>query len=165
MLSDALNSPSLLVHDYPRVSLDEQSKGISPTDQMQRIHEWAHTSSLPFELADYEGRDGKTYAAEFMEDYSGFEYERPEMDVIRDLAKLGLINAVIVLRTDRFARDEAVFLLLERYFKKHGVRLFSVEEGEFTPGVINRFVAAFQRARAEDAATSKKRMRGRGTPT
>jgi hypothetical protein len=34
-------------------------------------------------------------------------------------------------------------------------------EGEFTPGVVNRYVAAFQRARAEDdATTAKKRMHG-----
>src|SRR5436305_688606 len=132
---------------YSRVSLDEQRKGISPDDQMQRIHPWARQQSTPFELAYYIGQDGREHSAEFYEDYTGFEYERPEMDVIRELARLGLIKAVIVLRTDRFARDEAVFMLLERYFKKHGVQLFSVEEGEFTPGAINRYVAAFQRAR------------------
>jgi site-specific DNA recombinase len=141
-----------------RVSLDEQRKGISPQDQTRRIHEWAANQSQPFVLANYVGKDGNTYSAEFYEDYSGFEYERPEMDVIRELARLGIIDAIIVLRTDRFARDEAVFMLLERYFKKHNVRLFSVEEGEFTPGSVNRYVAAFQRARAEDTATTAKKM-------
>jgi site-specific DNA recombinase len=145
---------------YSRVSLDEQRKGISPEDQVRRIHEWTSQQPMLFALAEYEGADAKQHPAEFYEDFSGFEYERPEMDVIRELAKLGIINAVVVLRTDRFARDEAVFMLLERYFKKHGVRLFSVEEGEFTPGVVNRYVAAFQRARAEEEAMMfKKRSR------
>jgi site-specific DNA recombinase len=142
---------------YSRVSLDEQRKGISPIDQLRRINEWARNSNMRFELAQYEGRDGKLYPAEFLEDFSGFEYERPEMDIIRELARLSVIDALIVLRTDRFARDEAVFMLLERYFKKQGVKLFSVEEGEFTPGVVNRFVAAFQRAKAEEEATTAKR--------
>lgn len=148
---------ALLFAAYSRVSLDEQRKGISPEDQIRRIHEWTRQQPTMYALAEYEGADGEVHHAEFYEDYTGFDYERPEMDVIRELAKLGMINALVVLRTDRFARDEAVFMLLERYFKKYNVRLFSVEEGEFTPGVVNRFVAAFQRAKAEEEATTAKR--------
>lgn len=143
-----------------RVSSDEQIKGISPTDQIRRITAWVTSQPYDFELAQYEDEDGVMREAIFYEDYTGFEYERPEMDKIRDLAKRGIINAVIVIRVDRFARAQGVSILLEDYFAKLGVRLFSVEEGEFTPGTVNRYLAAIQRARAEDDAyTSKKRLR------
>lgn len=145
---------------YSRVSSDEQIKGISPTDQVKRILTWVQTQPHDFQLAQYEGEGGKLTDAVFLEDYTGFEYQRPEMDIVRELARQGVINAVVVIRVDRFARDQGVSILLERYFTQHGVRLFSVEEGEFTPGAINRYLSAIQRARAEDEAfTSKKRLR------
>jgi DNA invertase Pin-like site-specific DNA recombinase len=134
---------------YPRVSDDEQNKGNSPERQLERIHQWAEQQGM--KLGEYRADDRQKYPWAFQEDYTGTEYERPEMDRIRRLAEQGVINAVVVSHTDRFARDEAVFLLLERFFKKHNVRLFSVEEGEFAPGTVNRFVAAIQRAKAERA--------------
>src|SRR5581483_2346899 len=58
------------------------------------------------------------------------------------------------LRTNRFARGEAASMILEQHFKTHNVRLFSVENGEFTPGKANRIVSAVERAQAEDEAQS-----------
>jgi site-specific DNA recombinase len=133
---------------YARVSTDDQRTfNMSLDDQMRAMRRYVHER-------------GWFIFSEVRESWSGFEYDREYMDAIREEAKKRAFDVLIVLRTDRFARDEAVFLLLERFFKKHNVRLFSVEEGEFTPGVINRFLAAIQRAKAQDdAEMSKKRMK------
>lgn len=134
---------------YARVSSDEQREGISIDFQIGRIDTW---------VAQQAGR--WICVGEFLEDASGFEYERPEMDIIWQLAKEQRINAVVVLRRNRFSRGEAASIILEQHFKKHGVRLFSVEQGEFTPGRTNRIVSAVERAQSEDEAESaKKNMR------
>src|SRR5437867_3147522 len=98
---------------YPRVSDDEQNKGNSPERQLERIQQWAEQQGM--KLGQYHADDGQKYPCIFREDYTGTEYERPEMDRIRRLAEQGVITAVVVSHTDRFARDEAVFLLLERF--------------------------------------------------
>ncbi len=134
---------------YVRVSADEQREGISIDFQSDKIDEWINRQS------------GKWVCiGEFQEDFTGFEYERPEMDIIWQLAKQGKINAIVVLRRNRFSRGEAASIILEQHFKKHDVRLFSVEQGEFTPGKNNRILSAVERAQAEDEAESiKKNLR------
>jgi site-specific DNA recombinase len=131
---------------YARVSTENQrDNNVSLDDQIKAMRRYA---------ADR----GWFIYSEVKESWSGFEYDREYLDGIREEAKGHAFDVLLVLRTDRFARDEAVFLLLERFFKKHGIRLFSVEDGEFTPGVINRYLAAINRARAQDEAdTFKKR--------
>lgn len=138
---------TLRVINYARVSTDEQGRNNLSLDEQLKV------------MRRYAEANGWFIYSEVREQFSGFEYDRPFMDTIRDLAKNREFDALLVLRCDRFARDEGVFIVLERYFKKHGIRLFSVEEGEFTPGTINRYLAAIQRARAQDdAETAKKRM-------
>src|SRR5215216_5130848 len=150
MLKSILNQDEVYYYvKYSRVSSDEQREGISIDFQIDKIDEWVERQS------------GKWICiGEFLEDYSGFEYERPEMDIIWELAKQGKINAVIVLRKNRFSRGEAASIILEQHFHKYGVRLFSVEQGEFSVGVGNRIVKAVERAQSEDEAESaKKNMR------
>lgn len=131
---------------YSRISTDEQREGISIDYQIDRISEWVSRQSGTW-----------VCVGEFQEDYTGFEYERPEMDIIWKLAKERRINAIVVLRRNRFSRGEAASIILEQHFKKHGVRLFSVEQGEFTPGTANRIVSAVERAQSEESAEETKR--------
>lgn len=133
---------------YARVSTDSQrDNNVSLDDQLKAMRRYCHDK-------------GWTIYSEVKESWSGYEYDREFMDSIREEAKRRTFDILLVYRTDRFARDEAVFMLLERFFKKHGIRLFSVEDGEFTPGVINRYLAAINRAKAQDEAdTFKKRSR------
>jgi site-specific DNA recombinase len=134
---------------YARVSTDEQREGISVEFQLDRIDAWVAAQ-----------RGQWVCVGEFLEDASGFEYERPEMDIIWQLAKEGHIDAIVVLRRNRFSRGEAASIILEQHFKKHNVRLFSVEQGEFTPGNTNRIVSAVERAQSEEEAEgAKKNMR------
>lgn len=134
---------------YLRVSTDEQREGISIDFQGDKIDEWIE-------------RQAGTWVCvgTFQENFTGFEYERPEMDILWELAKQHKINAVVVLRRNRFARGEAASMILEQHFYKNNVRLFSVEQGEFTPGKNNRILSAVERAQSEDEAESiKKNMR------
>ena len=126
---------TLRVINYARVSTDEQSRNNLSLDEQLKV------------MRRYAENNGWFIYSEVKESASGFDYDRAYLDTIRDLAKKREFDALLVLRCDRFARDEGVFIVLERFFKKHGIRLFSAEEGEFTPGTINRYLAAIQRAR------------------
>ena len=76
------------------------------------------------------------------------------------LAQEGRINALVVEDRDRFARDDVVAANLAKQFRAYGVRLFSVNQGEFTPGVKNRYIDAIERTQAlESAEYVKKNMR------
>lgn len=130
---------------YARVSSDEQREGESVESQLQRIQRWVDAQTIPF-----------VCVAELKEDFTGYEWERPEMDIVRELAKNGKITAVIVAKRDRFARGEDTSLILEKMLSKMGVRLFSVQEGEFTPGAKNRILSAVERAQSEEIAESLK---------
>lgn len=130
---------------YARVSTDSQrDNNVSLPDQLKAMRRYAQER-------------GWHIYSEVQESASGYDYDRDYLDGVREEAKKGTFQILLVYRTDRFARDEAVFLLLERYFKKHNIRLFSVEDGEFTPGVINRYLAAINRAKAQDEADTFKR--------
>lgn len=134
---------------YARVSTDEQRNGESVESQITRINTW---------ISSQEG--SWINVADFLEDYTGYEYNRPELDIVLELAKAGKINAMIVAKRDRFARDSAVSSRLETDLSKLGIRLFSVKEGEFTKGVKNRYVNAIERESSEEVAeTLKENMR------
>jgi site-specific DNA recombinase len=144
---------------YIRVSMPGQTRGLSLKVQEEGIQAWAEENGLI--LATWREATGATIPAIFHEVFTGTRFERPELDRVRQLAENGLIDAVVVHRVDRFARDEAVFLLLQRYFEKLGVRLFSVEEGEFTPGQGNQLLISSQRASAQaEISLFKKRAHG-----
>jgi site-specific DNA recombinase len=98
----------------------------------------------------------------FDDNESGYDYERREMDKVWKLAKEGRINALVVYERDRFSRGEAASIILEEHFHKHGVRLFSVREGEFSKGVKNRIVQAVERAQGDEMGETLKRKLRQG---
>ena len=133
---------------YSRVSTETQrDSNISLDDQLKAMRRYAQSQ-------------GWDIHSEVRETYSGVEEDRPRINQVRSLAKKKAFDILLVYRMDRFARDELVFQILERHFKRAGIRLFSVEDGEFTPGVINRYLSAIKRAQAaEEVETFKKRSR------
>src|SRR5207249_2368905 len=100
---------------YPRVSSDEQRRGLSLEHQLKELRRF---------VADNDFR----VIAEFEEDYTGLEYIRPAMDQIRDLAMQGAFDALIVTDTDRYARGQLAALMLDDYFKRTKIRLFSLKD-------------------------------------
>ena len=140
------NEETMYYVAYSRVSTDEQKNGISLDFQLQKIQQWVERQSGTWVCIQ-----------EFKEDCTGYEYERPQMNYIWKLAREGRINAIVVLRRNRFSRGESASIILEQHFSKCKVRLFSVDEGEFSPGTKNRIVSAVERAQSEEEGESNKR--------
>jgi site-specific DNA recombinase len=100
-----------------RVSTDEQNKGNSPDDQINVIRSYAE-------------QNGIEIVAEFREDYSGYEFERPELNRIRALIKERQINALIVRSGDRLARSVMVAGMLAAEFAQFNLELHFVSRGK-----------------------------------
>src|SRR5690349_15249424 len=100
-----------------RVSSDEQNKGNSPDDQIRVGREYAERNSI-------------TIIAEFREDYSGYELERPELDKIREMFRNREADALIVRSGDRLARSVVVAGMLANEFARYGIELHFVNRGK-----------------------------------
>lgn len=100
-----------------RVSTDEQNKGNSPDDQINVIRSYAE-------------QNGIEITAEFREDYSGYEFERPELDKVRTMIKERQINALIVRSGDRLARSVMVAGMLAAEFAQFNLDLHFVSRGK-----------------------------------
>lgn len=114
---------------YCRVSSDEQA-GETKT-------------SIPEQEArcrDYLSRIGCDNIKVFQEDYSGFEFERPELDKIRMLIKEGKVHSITFLRVDRLSRQSGhLDQLREGYFRPYGIEVHSpgdLGKWEWTPSHI-----------------------------
>lgn len=83
---------------------------------------------------------------------SGGTLERPGLQRLLRDCRLGLVNAVVVSKIDRVARDEIVRLLLIREFQQMGIDFVALDvpgdyqsaEGELLSGLLGN-VAAFER--------------------
>jgi len=100
-----------------RVSSDEQNKGTSPDDQIRRC-------------AEYARMQGFTVVAEFREDYTGYEFERPEFDKIREMFAKGQADTLICLSGDRLARSVLVVSrMITEFLRRYRVNLHFVSRG------------------------------------
>lgn len=70
-------------------------------------------------------------AYHFREDYSGRTIDRPELSKIRQLAKEGKIQALIIHSTDRLARRVSVGEIMLDEFFDYGVQLHNVSWGSY----------------------------------
>lgn len=114
---------------YCRVSTDEQA-GETKT-------------SIPEQEAkcrDSLNRIGYSNIRVFQEDYSGFEFERPELDKIRNLIKEDKVRSITFLRVDRLSRQSGhLDQLREGYFRPYGIEVYSpgdLGKWEWTPSHI-----------------------------
>lgn len=109
---------------YARVSTDEQD-----TDMQLR------------ELRAYAMLRGWTIAAEYVDKgISGTKASRPELDRMMLSSKLGIFDAVVVWKFDRFARSTKHLLTALETFQAHAVAFVSLTEGIDTSSAVGRFV-------------------------
>lgn len=113
---------------YTRVSTDEQA-----TESKTSIPE------QEAKCRDYLKPIGLSNIQVFREDYSGFSFERPELDKIRKLIRENKVRSLTFLRVDRLNRQSGhLDQLREGYFIPFGVEVYSTDLGkwEWTPNHI-----------------------------
>ena len=87
---------------YARVSTNEQAEhGFSLPSQVEACRKYADQNDF-------------NVIAEFSDEYSGRELERPGLDEVRKLIGAGSIDALIVYSGDRLTRDTGHTLKLRR---------------------------------------------------
>lgn len=93
------------------------------------------------ELRAYATLRGWTVAAEYVDKgISGTKASRPELDRMMLSSKLGIFDAVVVWKFDRFARSTKHLLTALETFQAHAVAFVSLTEGIDTSSAVGRFV-------------------------
>jgi len=95
----------------------------------------------------YAGDKGYSIVAEFAEDdrgASGYEINLPELNKIRDMARNGEFDVLVVRELDRLSRNLAKQLIVEEELRRAGVRIeYVIGEYEDTPeGRLNKHIRA-----------------------
>jgi DNA invertase Pin-like site-specific DNA recombinase len=112
---------------YARVSTEAQAEeGFSLPSQIDACRSFAEQHE--FEIF-----------AEFSDDHSGRELERPGLDEVRKLIGACKVNALIVYSGDRLTRDVAHSILLRREREIAQVELYKVLGGQVEDSPYGRF--------------------------
>jgi site-specific DNA recombinase len=101
---------------YCRVSTQEQTDGWSLESQYESCREYADA-------------EGFRVVRRFEDVHSGQEYDRPAFGRLLRLAREGAFSRIVVWRMDRFGRDPAWNLLLERDLWEKGVQIETSTNG------------------------------------
>lgn len=148
---------------YIRVSTDEQAReGISLEMQAVKVRSYAELNDLALvDIIQDAGISGKSTRA------------RPGVQTLMDLVKARNINAVIVYKLDRLARNTVECLNMAQQMDKCGVALHSISERLDTQSALGRFFFTLTASLAEmernliaertTAALAQKRSRGEKT--
>ena len=96
---------------YARVSTEEQKEGQTVDSQVAELEEFAAANG--WTVADAYKDDG----------WSGSIMARPALDQLRDDARLGRFDAVLINDVDRLARDVAHLGVIKRDLERHNVRV------------------------------------------
>lgn len=117
---------------YLRVSTEVQAKeGFSIDNQRRACLEYAKNNE--YEVKEVFVDDGR----------SARTTDRPEFQRMLQSSKEDHIEAVIVYKIDRFARNVADFSNIRKQFKNDGIKLISlVEGGDVTEGLIGNIFAS-----------------------
>lgn len=102
---------------YARVSTDEQADNSSIESQTTACIRYAEQQSM-------------TVAGTFSDVVSGAKLDRPGLSKIRELVRIGTVDALVVYCSDRLTRSLAHSLLLRDEFKAAGVAVHFVTKGE-----------------------------------
>lgn len=146
---------------YLRVSTDEQAKeGFSIDNQKRACVEYAQMYGYHVKRIFLD--DGK----------SGRTTDRPAFQELLIAVKESPVEAVIIYKIDRFARNVGDFSNIRKQFKSIGVKLLSVSEnGDVTEGLIGNIFASVAEwesdvngQRTRDALTQKFREGWQPTP-
>ena len=117
---------------YLRVSTDEQAnEGFSLDNQKRACLDYAQMCSYHVKRIFEDG--GK----------SGRTTDRPAFQELLTLLRESPVDAVIIYKIDRFARNVGDFSEIRKQFKNMGVKLLSVSEnGDVTEGLIGNIFAS-----------------------
>lgn len=117
---------------YIRVSTDEQAKeGFSIDNQKRACMEYAQMYDYHVKRSfEDEGRSGRST-------------DRPAFQELLHIIKEHPVDAVIIYKIDRFARNVGDFSTIRKQFKEMGIKLLSVSEnGDVTEGLIGNIFAS-----------------------
>lgn len=117
---------------YTRVSTDEQAKeGFSIDNQKRACMEYAQMYGYHVKRAfEDEGRSGRST-------------DRPAFQELLSVVKEHPVDAVIIYKIDRFARNVGDFSTIRKQFKDLSIKLLSVSEnGDVTEGLIGNIFAS-----------------------
>ncbi|EKD63019.1 MAG: Gp20, partial [uncultured bacterium] len=129
---------------YIRVSTDEQAtEGYSIENQRRACKDYADMNAYhPKDIFADEGRSGRNI-------------DRPAFQKLLSTLKENPVEAIIVYKIDRFARNVGDFSNIRKQFQAMKVKLLSVcENGDVTEGLIGNIFASV--AEWESEANSKR---------
>jgi len=95
---------------YARVSSPRQEEGTSLDGQIRRMRQYAT-------------KRGYTIVEEIREVHTGADPNRPGLNRLRELARQGLIDTIVVFTMDRFMRDEAWAVSVEDELRRLGANV------------------------------------------
>lgn len=98
---------------YTRVSTTEQRDNTSLHSQLS-------------DCRSYADRNGYTILGEYVDAHTGTEYNRPQLDTMKEAIRAGGVNAVICYNPDRWSRDIADALLLIGFLEPYQTELLFV---------------------------------------
>lgn len=139
---------------YIRVSTEDQkNKGYSPDNQIRQAREYASMHGYHIKrIFDDSGRSGRSTE------------HRKELQELLKAIEEAPVNAVIIYKIDRFARNVTDFSRMYNDFKAKGINLLSVNEGNLMEGnslIPNIFASVAQwesevnSSRTKDALAQK----------
>ena len=111
-------------YSYIRVSTEEQeNKGYSPDNQIRQARSYAEMHSYHIKrFFDDSGRSGRSTE------------HRPELQKLLKAIEEHPVDAIIIYKIDRFARNVTDFSRMYNDFKAKGVKLLSINEGDLMEG-------------------------------
>src|SRR3990172_4547660 len=98
---------------YARVSDDVQKEKQTIESQLAEVRQFAKEQNWTLDEQHIYADNG----------YSGFYFERPALDHLRDAAREGLVDLLLVHDPDRLARRYAYQVLLLEEFERWGVKV------------------------------------------
>lgn len=145
---------------YIRTSSEDQMGGFSIEAQRHAIEAWV------------EMQGGIVFAVYIDEAFSGRTTDRPQFQAMRQDAKKGLFDALVVHKFDRFARNRSDALAVKSLLRHdYGIKVFSVTEpsedsdgveGALMEGLMESVAEWYSRNLAEEAVKSKRERSSQG---
>jgi DNA invertase Pin-like site-specific DNA recombinase len=123
---------------YVRVSTEEQSRKVSPEMQAAKIRTYAELNDLELvDIIEDAGISGKSIKA------------RPGIQEVLNMVKARKVDAVIVYKLDRLARNTIECLNMAEGMDKAGCALHSISEKLDTQSALGRFFFTLTASLAE----------------
>jgi len=141
---------------YCRVSTDNQeAEGTSLQTQLESCLKYCQNK-------------GYQVAYRFSEAYSGLTLERPKLNELRELVRVGEIDVIVVYCLDRLSRDPTHGVILTQELEKHAVKLEAVTEDVDNTELgklisyIRGFASKLEAEKIKERTGRGKRARARG---